>query len=141
MLNVHLAGTLVQDIASERPGALRHGNTDLPAGAKSGYAMHAVMIEPESRLGGLAAGGEGQVNSSHHQAIDRPGEGLQVTALAPDGMIEGVEWGSDSNWVVGVQWHPERMVGDRFAERLFAEFIAMARVFRGVLPQEGRRAR
>jgi putative glutamine amidotransferase len=141
MLNVHLAGTLVQDIASERTGALRHGNTDLPAGAKSGDAMHSVTFGPESRLDGLAAGGERQVNSSHHQAIDRPGEGLHVTARAPDGTIEGIEWGSDSNWVVGVQWHPERMVGDRFAERLFAELVAMARIFRGVLPQKGRRVR
>jgi putative glutamine amidotransferase len=137
MLNVHFAGTLVQDIPSERLGSLRHGNTDLPAGAKSGDAMHHVTFTPYSRLAGLSGEGEAEINSSHHQAIDRVGEGLRVTARAPDGMIEGVEWGSDSNWVVGVQWHPERMVGDALAERLFAEFVAAVHVFRGALPSKG----
>jgi gamma-glutamyl-gamma-aminobutyrate hydrolase PuuD len=38
-----------------------------------------------------------------------------------------VEWTGDANWVVGVQWHPERMFGDAFSERLFRDFVAAAR--------------
>jgi putative glutamine amidotransferase len=124
ILNVHLKGTLVQDIPAERPGSLRHGNTDLPAGAAKGDAVHLASFTPNSRLTALNQGTEAQINSSHHQAIDRPGENLRVTAQAPDGIIEGIEWAGDSNWVVGVQWHPERMPDDPLAERLFAEFVA-----------------
>src|SRR2546428_225212 len=68
-----------------------------------------------------------EINSSHHQAIAEPGENLRVTAHAPDGTVEGVEWTGDSNWVVGVQWHPERMPDDPFAQRLFQQFVAAAR--------------
>ena len=127
ILNVHLKGTLVQDIVAERPGSLRHGNTDLPAGTAKGDAVHPASFTPNSRLASLNLGTEAQINSSHHQAIDRPGENLRVTAQAPDGTIEGVEWTGDSNWVVGVQWHPERMSGDALAEKLFADFVSAAR--------------
>ena len=136
ILNVHLKGTLVQDIPGENPGALRHGNTDLPAGVPRGDAMHAANFAPNSRLAGLNQGTEAQINSSHHQAIARPGEKLRVTAKAPDGTIEGVEWIGDSNWVVGVQWHPERMPDDPLAERLFADFVAAARHARNLVTQK-----
>ncbi len=133
VLNVHLKGTLVQDIPAERPGSLRHGNTDLPAGAAKGDAVHPASFAPNSRLASLNQGTEAQINSSHHQAIDRPGESLCVTAQAPDGTIEGVEWTGNANWVVGVQWHPERMPGDALAERLFADFVRAARSYRASL--------
>src|SRR6266852_4067863 len=129
LLNVHLKGTLVQDILAERPGSLRHGNTDLPPGAAKGDAVHPASFTPNSRLASLNQGTEAQINSSHHQAIDRPGENLRVTAQAPDGTIEGIEWTGDANWVVGVQWHPERMPGDALAERLFADFVSAARSY------------
>ncbi len=127
ILNVHLKGTLVQDIPAERPGSLRHGNTDLPAGAAKADAVHPASFTPDSRLARLNQGSEARINSSHHQAIDRPGENLRVTAQAPDGTVEGIEWTGDSNWVVGVQWHPERMPDDPLAERLFAELVSVAR--------------
>ena len=127
ILNVHLKGSLVQDIAAEKPGSLRHGNTDLPAGTAKGDAVHAASFTPDSRLASLNRGTDAQINSSHHQAIDRPGANLRVTAQAPDGTIEGVEWTGDANWVVGVQWHPERMPGDALAERLFGDFVSAAR--------------
>lgn len=135
ILNVHLKGTLVQDIPAEKPGSLRHGNTDLPAGAAKGDAVHPASFTPDSRLASLNQGSEARINSSHHQAIDRPGENLRVTAQAPDGTIEGIEWTGDSNWVVGVQWHPERMADDPLAERLFAELVSVARA-RSALAQK-----
>jgi putative glutamine amidotransferase len=137
ILNVHLKGTLVQDIPAERPGSLRHGNTDLPPGASKGDAVHLASFTPDSLLASLNHGTEAQINSSHHQAIDRPGKNLRVAARAPDGTIEGIEWTGDSNWVVGVQWHPERMPDDPLAERMFAEFVAAARSARSALAQKG----
>src|SRR5205085_2106953 len=126
MLNVHLHGTLIQDIRAQNPHALAHGHTDLPPEQRQGDAEHAAKIELGSRLAKLNGGTETRINSSHHQAIDRPGENLRVTARAPDGTFEGIEWTSDSNWVVGVQWHPERMLGDAFSQRLFRDFVAAA---------------
>jgi len=127
ILNVYLKGTLVQDIPTELEGAGKHGRTDLAPGAVADDLEHRAKLEPGSHLGQLAGASEAKINSSHHQAIDQPGNGLKVTAIAgEDGIVEGVEWTGGPNWVVGVQWHPERMVGDRFAERLFADFVSAA---------------
>lgn len=129
MLNVHLRGTLIQDIPElrpNRPHAVPHGTTDLGAGAISGEQSHPATLTDGSLLAKLAGSAAAHINSSHHQAIDQPGESLRVTALAPDGIIEGVEWTGDGTWVVGVQWHPERMPEDPFAQRLFADFVTAA---------------
>lgn len=128
LLNVHLQGTLVQDIRSERPGANAHGVTDLPDAAGKSELEHQAKFLENSRLATLAQDARARVNSSHHQAIDRPGKNLRVTATSSeDGIVEGVEWTGDRNWVIGVQWHPERMVGDAFSERLFADFVEAVR--------------
>jgi putative glutamine amidotransferase len=127
VLNVYLHGTLIQDIPAQTPGALVHGKTDLPAGQRNEDARHPADLAPGSRLAMLNGAIRAQINSSHHQAIDKPGEHLRVTAQAPDGIIEAVEWTGDSNWVVGVQWHPERMpVEDVFSKKLFEDFVAAA---------------
>jgi len=108
ILNVESGGSLIQNIAAQRPGALEHDGHG-PRDA----AIHPVDIE-ESSILGLATGVTRlDVNSLHHQAIDRLGDGLRITATAPDGIVEGVE-SSDDWWVLAVQWHPEEM--DRGAE-------------------------
>ncbi|HKV62737.1 MAG TPA: gamma-glutamyl-gamma-aminobutyrate hydrolase family protein [Candidatus Acidoferrum sp.] len=130
ILNVQLGGSLIQDIPAvqpDRPHPVPHGTTDLAAGATTGDQHHGVALASGSLLVRLAGATDAWINSSHHQAIDRPAEKLRVTACAPDGTIEGVEWTGDSNWVVGVQWHPERMPEDAFAQRLFEQFVAAAR--------------
>jgi putative glutamine amidotransferase len=135
ILNVHLKGSLIQDIPDVRPTrqhAVPHGTTDLAAGAKGGDQAHDAVLTAGSVLARLAGSTTSHINSSHHQAIDQPGEKLRVTAHAPDGTIEGVEWTGDSNWVVGVQWHPERMPDDPFAQRLFQQFVAAARAHEAV---------
>ena len=126
ILNVHRRGTLVQDIPAERPGQEVHGNTDLAAGVKKGDAEHDATLTAGSRLAQLAGSERAHINSSHHQAIDRPGDGLRVTARSSDGIVEGVELESAGQWVVGVQWHPERMPDDAFAQKLFGDFVAAA---------------
>jgi putative glutamine amidotransferase len=130
ILNVYRKGTLVQDIPSERPKSGKHGHTDLPPGETRPDAEHTATFAAGSRLASLNQAAEAIINTSHHQAIDQPGSDLRVTVKAEDGTIEGVEWTGDSNWVVGVQWHPERMVGDAFSERLFTDFVAAVRTAR-----------
>ncbi len=129
MLNVYHGGTLVQDIHAELKDTgkklERHRKRDAPPSADDPW--HGLTLEPDSRLVRLAGGPEARVNSSHHQAIEKLGKNLRVTAYATDGIIEAVEWNGDSNWVVGVQWHPERMPDDVLAQRLFQDFVAAAR--------------
>lgn len=125
ILNVHLGGSLIQDIPSELHTMMQHPWV----GAKNGEREpeHAVRFEPDSRMAKISGMLEAQVNSSHHQSIRELGRNLCVTGRAPDGVIEAVEWTGDSNWVTGVQWHPERMTHDAFAQALFRELIAAAR--------------
>jgi putative glutamine amidotransferase len=52
---------------------------------------------------------------------------LRVTARAPDGVVEAIEWEGGRDWVVGVQWHPERMHGDALADALFRRLVSEAR--------------
>jgi putative glutamine amidotransferase len=124
ILNVHQKGTLVQDIPAERPGKEVHGNTDLAAGVRKGDAEHEAELAGGSRLAKLAHAERVRINSSHHQAIDKPGNGLRVTARSAEGIVEGVELEGAGQWVVGVQWHPERMPDDAFAQKIFGDFVA-----------------
>ena len=126
MLNVYLGGTLIQDLRTEMGTTTPHRKKDI-APEPASDPQHGATFEPGSRLAAIAGGTQGEINSSHHQAIEKPGMDLRVTAHAGDGTVEGVEWTGDSNWVTGVQWHPERMFGDAGAERLFSDFIAAAR--------------
>ncbi len=107
---VATGGTLVQDLATQRPGALEHEQVEDPA--TPGHAVRAW-----GPLGGLV--GEA-VNSTHHQAVDLPGA-FEVCAVAPDGVIEGV-YAPGHRFALGVQWHPELLDG-----RLFEALARAAR--------------
>jgi len=123
-LNVYLGGSLIQDIPSSVGTGIRH-DWDDEKGEPEPY--HPARIEGDSRLASIAGTAEATVNSSHHQSILEPGRNLKIVARASDGVIEAVEWTGDSNWVTGVQWHPERMVEtDAFAQALFRELLATA---------------
>src|SRR5256885_7529906 len=127
ILNVHQGGSLVQDIPAEKPGTEAHGKTDLAAGTTTRDLEHGAELAEGSHFQKLAGSTQVQINSSHHQSIDRPGEKLRVTARSVDGIIEGVELESPDDWIVGVQWHPERMPEDAFARKLFEDFVSAAR--------------
>ncbi len=132
LLNVHLGGTLIQDLRAETGTATPHRKIDVVPPPVTD-PVHGATFEPASRLADIAGSAQARINSSHHQAIEKPGKNLRITARANDGVIEGVEWTGDANWVVGVQWHPERMTGDAFSERLFSNFVTAAR---GAVKQE-----
>jgi len=135
LLNVYLGGTLIQDLRTETGTTIAHRKKDLVPETKED-PIHGTTFESGSRLKEIAGENQAQINSSHHQAIEKLGKNLQVTAHTSDGTIEGVEWTGDSNWVVGVQWHPERMFGDAFSARLFQEFVSAARAARGAVTQK-----
>jgi len=102
VLNVATGGTLVQDIPSTIEGAMLHGGK----GPRSRRA-HRAEVAAGSRLRAILGQDELSVNSIHHQSVDRPGDGLVVSARCPeDGVVEGVEMPA-RRFVVGVQWHPE----------------------------------
>ena len=135
LLNVYLGGTLIQDLRAETGTNVPHRKKDLVPEPKED-PRHPAAFDQGSRLAAITGGTLGEVNSSHHQAIATPGKSLRVTAHAGDGTVEGVEWTGDANWVVGVQWHPERMFGDDAAERLFADFVVAARNARKAVTQK-----
>jgi putative glutamine amidotransferase len=120
LLNVALGGTLIQHIPDEIKNALAHEqhNPRTEPG-------HTVAIAPNTLLHRVTQMAEMPVNSAHHQAVKDAAPGLVVDAVAPDGVIEGIE-DPKRRFVLGVQWHPEYRLseGDR---RIFAAFITAAR--------------
>jgi putative glutamine amidotransferase len=121
VVNVARGGTLVQDLPLERPSEVVHR---LPK--KENRRDHLVTVEPGTRLHRIAGASEIDVNSRHHQAIERAADGFVVAATAPDGVIEAIE-AKDGRWLVAVQWHPENLTDDAVSRRLFREFVAEVR--------------
>jgi putative glutamine amidotransferase len=126
LLNVARGGTLVQDIPSQIPEALKHKLEVPPHDAFE--LAHEIWIEPGSRLETtmrerLERSDACEVNSRHHQALKTLGEGFVTTATAPDGIIEAVE-NPTRRFCVGVQWHPENFYRTGEFRPLFEAFIA-----------------
>ena len=130
-LNVWRHGSLIQDLPHAEQGKGNHVNHQP---GREVQEAHALVLAGNSRLSRVLgrlehAKTDLQVNSSHHQAIDRPGEGLAVVATSPiDGVIEAVEGTDPNQFVVAVQWHPERSYESSAASRaLFAALLDAAR--------------
>lgn len=118
LLNVYLGGNLHQDIPKVYPESqIEHASPD---GWENGFKEHSVKINAGSKLADIFKKEEIIVSTSHHQSIEKVGEGLEVVSLAPDGVIEAVEM-KDRRFVIGVQWHPER--GYDINKPLFDEFV------------------
>ena len=101
VLNVFLGGTLIPHI-SALPDKLPHKDQQ--------DVYHRVSINTDSHLFRITGTHNESVNSSHHQAIDKPGSGLLITAFSPDGIAEAAELADhDHRFCMAVQWHPERM--------------------------------
>jgi putative glutamine amidotransferase len=87
-----------------------------------------VKLEQDSLISRLAGTREMEVNSYHHQSVERPGRNLRVVAVAPDGVVEAVE-DTGGRFIVGVQWHPERGWQENPSSRaLFSALIEQARL-------------
>ena len=110
-INVAHGGSLVQDIPSKF-GVNHRGIT------------HEVTLEPNSRLSKIFGTTQLEVNSLHHQAVNRVGEGLKLVAKCPDGVIEATETVDPDRFLIGVQWHPEKMAPeDKLQANLIKAFV------------------
>lgn len=119
LLHVVLGGQLIQHIPDEVPEALAHEQPnprDEPG--------HTVAVKPDTLLHRIVGRDSLEVNSAHHQAAKGEPEGVMINAVAPDGVIEGIE-AINKSFCLGVQWHPEYGVsaGD---SAIFDAFIKAA---------------
>jgi putative glutamine amidotransferase len=122
VLNVAFGGTLHGDISgcsAEHPSV-----PDVLSDALA--YRHRITVEPGSLLHAGLGSTVLDVNSLHHQAVDRVGDGIAVTARAADGHVESVEVPA-AGWCLGVQWHPELLPDDAPQRQLFARFVAECR--------------
>lgn len=122
-LNVSRGGTLIQDIPSELPQAIKHQQ-----GAPRDRRSHRVKLLEGSQLAELS-GNDGEiVNSHHHQAIETVGSNLVATAWTSDGLVEALEDPRGDRFAMAVQWHPEiAWEKDSFARAIFSRFVEAAR--------------
>jgi putative glutamine amidotransferase len=122
VLNVHRGGTLIQDIATQMPEAIKHEQ-----GIPRDRPSHRVRLLAGSTVAGLANNESVLVNSHHHQAIETVGRDLVATAWTSDGLVEALEDPRSDRYVLGVQWHPELGWNrDHFSQSLFNRFISEA---------------
>ena len=120
LFNVTMGGTLKQHLD---PAAGHRVVAQVPEDAAK--PAHAIEVRPGTRLAEIVGEGTVQVNSRHHQALDRLGNGLAVSARAADGVVEAFEK-PDQKFAVAVQWHPEDCVNSDSAQRKLFEAFAEA---------------
>ena len=102
-LNVARGGTLIQHLPGEERVALDHRQTE-----PGDTPTHSVEVDPGTLLAEQVGAGEIEVNSFHHQAVDKLGRDLKIVACSPDGVVEGIE-APERPFVLGVQWHAEAL--------------------------------
>jgi putative glutamine amidotransferase len=119
LLNVALGGTLIQHIPDTVADALAHEQPNPRT-----EPGHPVRVVAGTLLHRICGTDELSVNSAHHQAVDAVGPGVVVDAVAPDGVIEGIETGRH-RFCLGVQWHPEFHISEGDA-KIFRAFLAAA---------------
>jgi len=120
LLAVAFGGTLIQHIPDAVPGALAHEQPNPRT-----EPGHVVAIAPGTRLAAIVGGSTMRVNSAHHQAVATPGRDAVVNAVAPDGVVEGLEH-PGYRFALGVQWHPEYGV-DPADPKILAAFVSACR--------------
>ncbi|ASJ20777.1 gamma-glutamyl-gamma-aminobutyrate hydrolase [Brachyspira hampsonii] len=103
VINVYFGGTLIQDIPSQRNTNILHNQT-----AEYHTATHKIQIVKDSIIYDILDDAS-EVNSFHHQAVDKLAKDFKVTAAAKDGIIEAIEYKKKDSFILGLQWHPELM--------------------------------
>jgi len=145
VLNIALGGTLIIDIpsyklqAADQVGRVGQvgqvgqvGRVVVHEMEDYMHCFHPVTILHNTILYSLVKTDTGIVTSNHHQAVETPSPDLRISAQAPDGIIEGVEWKmpQDKSFLIGVQWHPERMdTANALSGRLLKQFIHQSLIF------------
>jgi len=119
VLNVSRGGTLIQDINSQVPDAVKHEQ-----GAPRNRPSHRISLSENTRLSNIGGAVDALVNSHHHQAIESVGANLVATAWATDGVVEALEDPRPERFIVAVQWHPEMgWQDDLLSQSLFRAFV------------------
>lgn len=121
LINIALGGTVYQDLYQENITKIKH-NQEAPRW----YPTHHINLVEDSHLQKIIKKKRSQVNSIHHQAINKPAPGFRVAARADDGVIEAIEK-NGNHFVIGIQWHPETMSGSRDSLLVFDKFIKSSR--------------
>jgi putative glutamine amidotransferase len=119
-LNVASGGTLFMHLPEELPRSMPHRDMSC-----DGPHRHLVHLQAGTRMDEIYGGGELRVNSNHHQAVRQAGTGFRIAALAPDGVVEAIEWTEAGWFCIGVQWHPEADAASALDLQLF-EALAQA---------------
>lgn len=122
--NVALGGTLYTHISDQLDGALEHAS---PQGLPWDHIAHTISIEAGSLLESIVGKKQLEVNSLHHQGVQQVAEGLNVTARAPDGLVEALEL-TDHPFALAVQWHPEWMPASVPMQQIFSAFVRASQV-------------
>jgi putative glutamine amidotransferase len=122
IFNVVCGGTLIQHVANV--DAHRVKARDKEPGRHP--AAHSIRVKPGTRLAEIIGAGEHEVNSRHHQAVEKLGDGLIETAISADGIVEALELTGNGAFAVAVQWHPEDRVAVSEADRKLFEAFAAA---------------
>ena len=121
LINVFFRGNLIFDLEKQR-------NVNHKKISDKENRLHSVNVNPDSLLYKIVCNKKGIVTSSHHQAIDRLGEGLIFNAKSDDGILEGIEYADKSgkHFLLGIQWHPERFsdFDDAFSRNIILKFIS-----------------
>ncbi len=113
LINVAVGGTLIQDLEKK---SINHEQTN-----PRNQTSHGISLNTKSKLYKICKKRKLKVNSAHHQSIKQIGKNLVVSALARDGIIEGIEH-KTHKWCMGLQWHPEFLITeDDFS--IFENFI------------------
>lgn len=121
-LNVVAGGTLVQDVASEVEGALKHSQS-----APGWHPTHDLTVTEDSLLHEILGSERVAVNSFHHQAVAEVAEGFRAVAHSDDGVVEAIERDAGA-FCLGLQSHPELMAPrDQRIARVFERFVAACR--------------
>jgi putative glutamine amidotransferase len=121
LLNVARGGSLHQHLPELVSGEIDHRQT-----APGAQATHVVQLHDDSHVAQVLRIDRAEVNSFHHQAVDRLGSGLVVAGRAPDGTVEALE-ATDRDFVLGVQWHAESLTARPEQAALFQAFVDAAR--------------
>jgi putative glutamine amidotransferase len=130
LVNLAAGGTLYQDLGEQMPGSVKHDYFPFGGRYSRDYLAHDVNVAENSKLAEIYGSGALKVNSMHHQGVRRLGDRLIASAVAPDGLVEGIE-SADDFYLVAVQWHPEVLVDNcPRTRRLFESFIEAASDYR-----------
>ena len=130
LVNLAAGGTLYQDLAEQMAGSIKHDYFPFGGRYARDYLAHEVTVAEHTKLADIFGAGPLRVNSMHHQGVRQLGDQLVATAVAPDGLVEGIE-SANGSYLVAVQWHPEALIeSSEASRRLFASFVEAANDYR-----------